>query len=67
MDRSRYKMRVSVMASISGTRNMEIGMLLNVSLKRSKIVNYTNCFNNPEAKTADNWLRLFNFAWNQLI
>ncbi|ELY63138.1 transposase [Natrinema versiforme JCM 10478] len=34
MDRTRYKMHVSVMASISDTRNMEIGMLLNVSLER---------------------------------
>ncbi|QCW02940.1 IS6 family transposase [Natrinema pallidum] len=28
---------------------------------------FSNCFSNAEAETADDWLRSFNFAWNQLI
>ena len=28
---------------------------------------FSNCFSNAEADTADEWLRSFAFAWNQLI
>ena len=28
---------------------------------------FSNCFSNTEAETADEWLRSFAFAWNQLI
>jgi transposase-like protein len=28
---------------------------------------FSNCFSNTEAETADDWLRSFSFAWNQLI
>jgi len=28
---------------------------------------FSNCFSNAKAETADNWLRSFSFAWNQLI
>jgi putative transposase len=28
---------------------------------------FSNCFSNANAETADNWLRSFAFAWNQLI
>jgi transposase-like protein len=28
---------------------------------------FSNCFSNAEAETADDWLRSFAFAWNQLI
>jgi len=28
---------------------------------------FSNCFSNAEADTADDWLRSFSFAWNQLI
>ena len=28
---------------------------------------FSNCFSNAEAETADEWLRSFSFAWNQLI
>ncbi len=28
---------------------------------------FSNCFSNAEANTADDWLRAFSFAWNQLI
>jgi len=28
---------------------------------------FSNCFSNAEADTADDWLRVFSFAWNQLI
>jgi putative transposase len=35
-------------------------------IKRRTIC-FSNCFSNAEAKTADDWLRSFSFAWNQLI
>ncbi|UHH24003.1 IS6 family transposase [Halobacterium noricense] len=28
---------------------------------------FSNCFSNADAATADDWLRSFSFAWNQLI
>ena len=28
---------------------------------------FSNCFSNTNAETADDWLRSFSFAWNQLI
>jgi len=28
---------------------------------------FSNCFSHAEAETADEWLRSFSFAWNQLI
>jgi len=28
---------------------------------------FSNCFSNADADTADDWLRSFTFAWNQLI
>jgi transposase-like protein len=28
---------------------------------------FSNCFSNAEKDTADDWLRAFSFAWNQLI
>ena len=28
---------------------------------------FSNCFSNADADTADEWLRSFSFAWNQLI
>jgi transposase-like protein len=28
---------------------------------------FSNCFSNAQAETADEWLRSFAFAWNQLI
>ncbi len=28
---------------------------------------FSNCFSNAEAETADEWIRSFSFAWNQLI
>jgi len=28
---------------------------------------FSNCFSNAQAETADDWLRSFAFAWNQLI
>jgi transposase-like protein len=28
---------------------------------------FSNCFSNADAETADQWLRSFAFAWNQLI
>ena len=28
---------------------------------------FSNCFSNAEAETADDWLKSFSFAWNQLI
>jgi len=35
-------------------------------LKR-RTTSFSNCFSNAEADTAENWLRSFSFAWNQLI
>jgi len=35
-------------------------------LKR-RTTSFSNCFSNANAETADNWLRSFSFAWNQLI
>jgi transposase-like protein len=35
-------------------------------IKRRNI-SFLNCFSNAEAETADDWLRSFSFAWNQLI
>ncbi|MFQ3319610.1 MAG: putative transposase [Natronomonas sp.] len=34
---------------------------------KRRTTNFSNCFSNAEAKTADDWLRSFSFAWNQLI
>ena len=34
---------------------------------KRRTTNFSNCFSNAEADTADNWLRSFAFAWNQLI
>ncbi|MFC4408366.1 IS6 family transposase, partial [Haloarchaeobius iranensis] len=28
---------------------------------------FSNCFSHAEAETADEWLKSFAFAWNQLI
>ena len=35
-------------------------------IKRRTIC-FSNCFSNAAAETADDWLRSFSFAWNQLI
>ena len=34
---------------------------------KRRTICFSNCFSNPEAETADEWLRSFAFAWNQLI
>jgi putative transposase len=34
---------------------------------KRRTTSFSNCFSNAEADTADNWLRAFAFAWNQLI
>jgi len=34
---------------------------------KRRIICFSNCFSNAEATTADDWLRSFSFAWNQLI
>jgi len=34
---------------------------------KRRTVCFSNCFSNAEAETADDWLRSFSFAWNQLI
>jgi len=34
---------------------------------KRRTTSFSNCFSNAEAKTADEWLRSFAFAWNQLI
>ncbi|MFC7057228.1 IS6 family transposase [Halovenus salina] len=34
---------------------------------KRRTYSFSNCFSNAEADTADDWLRSFSFAWNQLI
>jgi len=34
---------------------------------KRRTTNFSNCFSNAKAKTANEWLRSFAFAWNQLI
>src|SRR6056297_3379007 len=34
---------------------------------KRRTVCFSNCFSNAEVETADDWLRSFSFAWNQLI
>ncbi len=34
---------------------------------KRRTTSFSNCFSNAEADTADDWLRSFSFAWNQLI
>ncbi|WP_075936855.1 IS6 family transposase [Halosegnis longus] len=34
---------------------------------KRRIFCFSNCFSNANAETADDWLRSFSFAWNQLI
>jgi len=34
---------------------------------KRRTTSFSNCFSNANAETADNWLRSFSFAWNQLI
>jgi len=34
---------------------------------KRRTISFSNCFSNAEAETADEWLRSFSFAWNQLI
>ena len=34
---------------------------------KRRTTSFSNCFSNAHAETADQWLRSFAFAWNQLI
>ena len=34
---------------------------------KRRTLSFSNCFSNADAETADDWLRSFSFAWNQLI
>ncbi|CCQ35713.1 ISH14-type transposase ISNamo10 [Natronomonas moolapensis 8.8.11] len=34
---------------------------------KRRTTSFSNCFSNARADTADDWLRSFSFAWNQLI
>ena len=34
---------------------------------KRRTTSFSNCFSNAEAETANQWLRSFAFAWNQLI
>jgi len=34
---------------------------------KRRTICFSNCFSHAEAETADEWLRSFTFAWNQLI
>jgi len=69
MVRLHFSEPVANTASISDTNVMEIGTASNVSFVRVKrrTTSFSNCFSNAEAETANEWLRSFAFAWNQLI
>ena len=47
-----------------GNRNSAERVFREVKRRTSS---FSNCFSNAEAETADDWLRSFAFAWNQLI
>ncbi|QLH76642.1 IS6 family transposase [Halosimplex rubrum] len=34
---------------------------------KRRTVRFSSCFSNADAETADDWLKSFSFAWNQLI
>ena len=34
---------------------------------KRRTFSFSNCFSNAQAETADDWIRSFSFAWNQLI
>ena len=35
--------------------------------RKRRTTSFSNCFSNARQETADDWLRSFSFAWNQLI
>ena len=47
-----------------GNRN-SVGRVFREVKRRTS--SFSNCFSNADAETADEWLRSFAFAWNQLI
>ena len=47
-----------------GNRNSAERVFREVKRRTSS---FSNCFSHAEAETADDWLRSFSFAWNQLI
>jgi len=47
-----------------GTRNSVERVFREV---KRRTTSFSNCFSNADAETADQWLRSFAFAWNQLI
>jgi transposase-like protein len=47
-----------------GNRNSVERILREINRRTTS---FSNCFSNAEADTADDWLRSFAFAWNQLI
>ncbi|MDH5021451.1 IS6 family transposase, partial [Halobacterium rubrum] len=34
---------------------------------KQRTSSFSNCFSHAKAETAEDWLRSFSFAWNQLI
>jgi putative transposase len=47
-----------------GTRNSVERIFREI---KRRTTSFSNCFSNADAETADQWLRSFAFAWNQLI
>jgi len=47
-----------------GNRNSVERVLREVKRRTSS---FSNCFSNAQRETADDWLKTFSFAWNQLI
>jgi transposase-like protein len=56
--------RLDLRVERHGARNSIERVFLEVKRRTSS---FSNCFNNTEAETANEWLRRFAFAWNQLI
>ncbi len=64
-----YKQHSIDTASITDTKNMAVSDAVERVFRELKrrTNQFSNCFSNAEAETAENWLQVFAFAWNQLI
>ncbi|WP_435193841.1 IS6 family transposase [Natronomonas sp. EA1] len=47
-----------------GTRNSVERVFREI---KRRTICFSNCFSNADAETADDWIKSFSFAWNQLI
>ena len=69
LDGIRYKMHVTATTSISRYEKHGNRSVLERVLRKIKrrTIRSSNCFGDANAETADDWLRSFSFARNQLI